>query len=312
MQGSALPPAAKSFAEAAVSGAPLPSASQILASFTQAIPAEAPAPAAAIKVAGPSGKALVSLPFPTADTIFSALEKLGRRRLLAEEAPAPAPAAGSFPALPGPTNLQVDGNQANPNDDTSFAESQWYKTADAEPQAAPQQPAAQLQAQPLPQPEAQPQPAAQLQAQPAQPQNMQLEALPGGAPAPVALLPVQPPQPGPLAPAFAPIGGPGLAPAPKLFGPIPSEVKVFTERLANFLGAEARQQLPKRVEVNAAGRRRLAQDNAAARVDEPVTTEPLAAPAPVTAPGASCCQVKMALTTCQLASCRGGAYATCN
>ena len=283
MQGSALPPAAKSFAEAAVSGAPLPSASQILASFTQAIPAEAPAPAAALKVAGPSGKALVSLPFPTADTIFSALEKLGRRRLLAEEAPAPAPAASSFPALPGPTNLQVDGNQANPNDDTSFAESQWYKTADAEPQqAAPQQPAAQLQAQPLPQP------AAQLQAQPAQPQNMQLEALPGGAPAPVALLPKQPPQPGPLAPAFAPIGGPGLAPAPKLFGPIPSEVKVFTERLANFLGAEARQQLPKRVEVNAAGRRRLAQDDAAARVDEPATAEPLAAQAPMSAPGESC------------------------
>ena len=64
MQGSALPPAAKSFAEAAVSGAPLPSASQILASFTQAIPAEAPAPAAAIKVAGPSGKAPGLAPFP--------------------------------------------------------------------------------------------------------------------------------------------------------------------------------------------------------------------------------------------------------
>ena len=294
----ALPPIAKPIAGAAVSGAPLPSFGQVLASATQAIPAEAPAPSASLKVANPSGKALVNVPFPNVQNVFSVLEKLGRRRLLADGAPALAPGpqpAGTFPAL---VNLEVGGNQANPNDDTSFAESQWYKT-EPQPGAGPQ-----LEAQPQPLPQAQPD--AQLQAQPqpmpmpqGQPQplhNVELqtqETAIGGLPAAIAQAPVgaQPglPQPGPQAPRVAPglIGAPDFAPAPKAFGPIPSEVKVFAEKLANFLGAEARSQLPKRIEVNAgAGRRRLAQDGPEGA--EPLPAMPLAAEAPMAAPGEPC------------------------
>ena len=293
----ALPPIAKPFAGAAVSGAPLPSIGQVLATATQAIPAEAPAPAASLKVANPSGKSLVNVPFPNVQNVFSVLEKLGRRRLLADGAPALAPGpqpAGTFPAL---VNLEVDGNQANPSADSSFAESQWYKTEpqpgagpqlQAQPQPFPQaQPDAQLQAQPQPQPQPMP------QGQPQPLQNVELqtqETAIGGLPAAVAQAPVgaQPgmPQPGPLAPRAAPgmLGAPGLAPAPKAFGPIPSEVKVFAEKLANFLGAEARSQLPKRIEVNAgAGRRRLAQDGPEGA--EPLPAMPLAAEAPMAAPG---------------------------
>ena len=216
----ALPPIAKPLAGAAVLGAPLPSAGQVLASLTQAIPAEAPAPAASLKVANPAGTSLVNMPFPTVDTVFSVLEKLGRRRLLADGAPALAPGpqpAGAFPAL---TNLEVDGNQANPNDDTSFADSQWYKTDNADP--AQPQGGPQLQAQPQPNP--QPQPGAQLQALPQrQPQalpNLELqtqETAIGGLPAAVAQAPMgaQPgqPQPGPVAPSTAPglLGAPGFA-----------------------------------------------------------------------------------------------------
>ena len=294
----ALPPIAKPLAGAAVSGAPLPSFGQVLASATQAIPAEAPAPAASLRVANPAGTSLVNVPFPNVQNVFSVLEKLGRRRLLADGAPALAPApqpAGTFPAL---VNLEVDGNQANPNADSSFANSQWYKTDPAQPGAGPQleaqpqpfpqaQPGAALQAQPQPQPQPMP------QGQPEPLQNVEVqtqETAIGGLPAAIAQAPVgaQPgqPQPGPLAPSVAPgrLGAPDLAPAPKAFGPIPSEVKVFAEKLVNFLGAEARSQLPKRIEVNAgAGRRRLAQDGPEGA--EPLPAMPLAAEAPMAAPG---------------------------
>ena len=296
----ALPPIAKPLAGAAVLGAPLPSASSFLASLTQAIPAEAPAPAAALKVNNAAGAPLVNVPIPNVQSVFSVLEKLGRRRLLADGAPALAPGpqpGGAFPAL---VNLEVDGNQANPNADSSFAESQWYKTTDgppgqpdggpqlqAQPQPLPQaQPGAQLQAQPQPQPQGQPQPLQNVEVQ-------TQETAIGGLPAAVARAPMgaqsgQPqPQPGLLAPSVAPglLGSaPGTAPAPRAFGPIPSEVKVFTEKLVNFLSAEARSQLPKRIEVNAgAGRRRLAQDGPGGAL--PLPAEPLAAEAPMAAPG---------------------------
>ena len=61
-------------------------------------------------------------------------------------------------------------------------------------------------------------------------------------------------------------------------------MKVFTEKLVNFLSAEARSQLPKRIEVNAgAGRRRLAQDGPEGA--QPLPAMPLAAEAPMAAPG---------------------------
>lgn len=298
MLQTALPPAAKPLAGAAVLGAPLPSASQVLASFAQAIPAEAPAPQAALKVNNPAGKSLVNVAFPTVDSVFSALEKLGRRRLLADGAPAlapgPQPAGGVFPEL---TNLEVGGNEANPNADTSFADSQWYKTDNGEPVQP--QPAAQLQAQPAqleqPMPNPQPQPQALPQPQPLQ--NVVLETQDtaiGGLPAASALAPVgaqpgQPqPQPQPQPAAQAPLPAqpgplaPNAAPAPRAFGPIPSEVKVFTEKLVNFLGAEARGSLPKRIDVGVgAGRRRLAQDGP----EGALPAEPLAAEAPMSAPG---------------------------
>ena len=296
MLQTALPPAAKPLAGAAVLGAPLPSASQVLASFAQAIPAEAPAPQAALKVNNPAGKSLVNVAFPTVDSVFSALEKLGRRRLLADGAPAlapgPQPAGGVFPEL---TNLEVGGNEANPNADTSFADSQWYKTDNGEPVQP--QPAAQLQAQPAqleqPMPNPQPQPQALPQPQPLQ--NVVLETQDtaiGGLPAASALAPVgaQPgqPQPQPQPAAQAPLPAqpgplaPNAAPAPRAFGPIPSEVKVFTEKLVNFLGAEARGSLPKRIDVGVgAGRRRLAQDGP----EGASPAEPLAAEDPMSAPG---------------------------
>lgn len=291
-----------------MTGAPLPSASQVLASFTQAIPAEAPPPAAALKVANPGGKSLVTVPFPTVNTIFSALEKIGRRRLLADGAPAlaPGPQAGPFPVL---TSLESNGNQANPNADTAFAENQWYSTsAEGQPGMPGQpQPAAQLNAQPMqpmpnpgqPQPQPQPQPLQNVQLQvdfPGMPFGAQA---PEAAQAPAGAQPAQPlpqpqaPQPSPVqalfgGPSAAPalFGGPSAAPAPRAFGPIPAEVKVFTERLVNFLGAEARSQLPKRIEVNAgAGRRRLAQDGPNSEAGQPLPAEPLAAQAPMSAPG---------------------------
>ena len=277
-----------------MSGAPLPSASQVLATFTQAIPAEAPAPAAALRINNPEGKSLVAVPFPNVDTILSALGNLGRRRLLDDGAPAPAPGQpGAFPALP--TNLEVGGNQADPNADDSFAESQWYQTTSSQPGGGPgqPQPAAQLQAQPAanpqPQPAGQPQPLQNVELQTDQP--AQPGPMPGPQPlvaqAPAGAQPSQPqPQPGAAAPALAEAPAVFAAQAPKIFGPVPDDVKEFTTRLVNFLGAEARQKLPSRVSIGAgAGRRRLAQDGSDNGDDAPLASEPLAADAPMSAPG---------------------------
>ncbi len=174
----------------AAASAPAPSASQILAAFTDAIP-DAEAPSATVKVADFQGRPAASFKLPTADTIFSALEKLGRRHLLQEDAaPAPAPVAGpqggpGFPALPQPAA------QADTSSGDTTSDGAWYQTNEGNIPPGGAQP------QPLPQPLA------------GGVQTLAPAALPGQAESAGA------PQPELVAP------GPAIA-----FGPIPSEVKV--------------------------------------------------------------------------------------
>lgn len=140
-----------------------------------------------MKVADFQGRPAAAFKLPTADTIFSALEKLGRRHMLEEDAAAaPAPVAGpqggpGFPALPQPA-AQAD----------TSSDGAWYQTNEGNIPPGGAQP------QPLPQPLA------------GAVQTLAPAALPGqaesaGAPLPELVAP-----------------GPAIA-----FGPIPSEVKVM-------------------------------------------------------------------------------------
>ena len=174
----------------AAASAPAPSAAQILAAFTDAIP-EVEAPSATVKVADFQGRPAASFKLPTADTIFSALEKLGRRHLLQDSAaPAPAPQAGpqggpGFPALPQPAAV------ADSSSGDAASDGAWYQTNEGNIPPGGAQP------QPLPLPQV------------GGVQTLAPSALPGQAQSAGA------PQPELIAP------GPAIA-----FGPIPSEVKV--------------------------------------------------------------------------------------
>ena len=152
------------FIGAASAPAPLPS--QILAAFTNVIP-EAPAPSAEIKVADFQGRPAAAFKLPTADTIFSALEKFGRRHLL-QQGP-------GFPALPQPA-----GQAASASTDSS--DGTWYQTNEGN--LPPGNTQLQAQPQPLPQPQPQAVPLQQLApaAQPGQ-------ADAAGAPMPALVAP---------------------------------------------------------------------------------------------------------------------------
>jgi hypothetical protein len=244
----------------------------------------------------------VSIPFPTADTVFSFLDKIGRRHLLEdEEAAAPAPAmAGPAPApmtaqpgQPGPIfqalpNLNLDSQTA---DDSTNSAPMWFQTVEGnmppgtqQAQAQPQP--VQLQSLPQPQPQTNPQPV-QLQALPLpHPGNMQLEAAPEAPMPQPAGLPEQAPaaQPEPLARAPTMAEAPGIA-----LGPVPSDVKAFTSKLSNFLSYAVRQNMPKRIEILPGAGRRLRQEDDSEDAPLPLLPEPFAAEAPMAAPGVCHC-----------------------
>ncbi len=101
---------------------PTPTPEKILADFTNAIP-DAPAPSAKINVRTPDGSQALSFKLPTAASIFSALQHLGRRRL--QQLPLPDPAAGAESA------------QQNMQDYTEGADTSTIASAGPQPLAAP-------------------------------------------------------------------------------------------------------------------------------------------------------------------------------
>jgi hypothetical protein len=255
LQELSAPVTAPLFRAAEAVQAPAPSSSQLLSRLTAAIPdVPTPGPQPAININDPQGKSAVRIPFPTAQTIFEALDKIGRRHLLQMgEAPAPAPAAGG---LPGPA-FPVLPNVASGDSQTESSGDTWYQTVQGD-----QPPGAATQAQPQPLPQAQPFAQPEAGAPVAGPEQ---SGIPGA----------QAPVPEPITP------GPAVA-----FGPIPEDVKAFTVKLANFLGSEAKKAMPARIEILPGMGRKLTQ--AGPKLHAPLLPEPFAAEAPMTAPGACC------------------------
>ena len=233
--------------------------SSVLTRLAATIPdVPAPGPQPMLNIKNPGGTSLAAIPFPTTNTIFSFLDKIGRRRSLLQEAapapvaaapapveaaPAPAPAAAG---LPGP------GFPALPNPDASASsEGTWSQTLEGN-----MPPGAVAQPQPLPEP----QPGAQPEA---------------GAPLPQPGFPAQAPAAQPIAP------GPGIA-----LGPVPEDVKVFTTKLANYLGFQAKKSIEgKKIEILPGAGRKLRQEGPPEPLPLPLLPEPFTAEAPMTAPG---------------------------